>query len=197
MVRADVTVTFGTLKPGLLVDPGAAHAGLVELVDLGLGPLLGGPALEGIDEEDVRAGWPWAGRDDDKYARGALGVFAGSRGYPGAAALCVAGALRSGSGYVRVAAEPGVAEAVRLAWPEAVVTVITGSAPTEEVGRVQAWVAGPGLGLDDVTGSRLRGPPRVRAAGPAGRRRPHLGGARPVPAGGPRPGDDLAHPPRG
>ena len=154
-VRADVTVTFGTLKPGLLVDPGAAHAGLVEVVDLGLGPLLGGPALEGIDEEDVRTGWPWAGRDDDKYARGALGVFAGSSGYPGAAALCVAGAMRSGSGYVRVAAEPGVAEAVRLAWPEAVVTVITGSAPTEEVGRVQAWVAGPGLGLDDVTGSRL------------------------------------------
>ena len=26
-VRADVTVTFGTWKPGLLVDPGAAHAG--------------------------------------------------------------------------------------------------------------------------------------------------------------------------
>ena len=27
-VRADVTVTFGTWKPGLLIDPGAGHAGL-------------------------------------------------------------------------------------------------------------------------------------------------------------------------
>ena len=35
-VRADVTVTFGAVKTGLLVDPGAAHAGVVELVDIGL-----------------------------------------------------------------------------------------------------------------------------------------------------------------
>src|ERR1700728_2627677 len=39
-VRADVTVTFGAAKPGLLVDPGAGHAGVVELVDIGLGPYL-------------------------------------------------------------------------------------------------------------------------------------------------------------
>src|SRR5215469_2835578 len=35
-VQADVTVTFGTLKPGLLVDPGASLAGLAELIDIGL-----------------------------------------------------------------------------------------------------------------------------------------------------------------
>ena len=39
-VRADVTVTFGAIKPGLLIDPGAGHAGAVELVDIGLGPYL-------------------------------------------------------------------------------------------------------------------------------------------------------------
>ena len=39
-VRADVTVTFGAVKPGLLIDPGAGHAGVVELVDIGLGPHL-------------------------------------------------------------------------------------------------------------------------------------------------------------
>ncbi len=37
-VHADVTVTFGVLKPGLLVGAGAVHSGLVELVDIGLGP---------------------------------------------------------------------------------------------------------------------------------------------------------------
>ena len=31
-VLADVTVTFGTWKPGLLIDPGASHAGAAELI---------------------------------------------------------------------------------------------------------------------------------------------------------------------
>ena len=35
-IQAGVTVTFGTLKPGLLIDPGARHAGVVELIDIGL-----------------------------------------------------------------------------------------------------------------------------------------------------------------
>ncbi len=38
-VHAHVTVTFGTWKPGLLIDPGAQCAGAVELVDIGLAPL--------------------------------------------------------------------------------------------------------------------------------------------------------------
>ncbi|WP_037605661.1 bifunctional ADP-dependent NAD(P)H-hydrate dehydratase/NAD(P)H-hydrate epimerase [Streptacidiphilus rugosus] len=35
-VHADVTVTFGTHKPGLLIDPGASHAGVLHLIDIGL-----------------------------------------------------------------------------------------------------------------------------------------------------------------
>ena len=42
-IQADVTVTFGTLKPGLLIDPGAGYAGVVELIDIGLGPYLDSP----------------------------------------------------------------------------------------------------------------------------------------------------------
>ena len=42
-VRADLTVTFGTWKAGLLVDPGAGHAGLAQLVDIGLAPYLPAP----------------------------------------------------------------------------------------------------------------------------------------------------------
>ena len=154
-VRADVTVTFGTLKPGLLVDPGASYVGRLELIDLGLGPRLGPPTVIGVDADDVRDQWPWAGRSGDKYARGALGVLAGSSAYPGAAALCVAGALRAGCGYVRVAAAPGVDEVVRRAWPEAVVATLDGSDPTAAVGRVQAWAVGPGLGVDAVARDQL------------------------------------------
>jgi hydroxyethylthiazole kinase-like uncharacterized protein yjeF len=40
VLPADVTVTFGAVKAGLLLPPGSAHAGRVVLVDLGLGPAL-------------------------------------------------------------------------------------------------------------------------------------------------------------
>src|SRR5205085_8019565 len=34
-VAADLTVTFGAPKPGLVLHPGALHAGVVEVVDIG------------------------------------------------------------------------------------------------------------------------------------------------------------------
>lgn len=40
VLRADVTVTFGAVKAGLLLEPGASRAGRIELVDLGLAPEL-------------------------------------------------------------------------------------------------------------------------------------------------------------
>lgn len=40
VLPADLTVTFGAEKAGLLRDPGARYAGRVVLVDLGLGPYL-------------------------------------------------------------------------------------------------------------------------------------------------------------
>ncbi|MCZ9343862.1 bifunctional ADP-dependent NAD(P)H-hydrate dehydratase/NAD(P)H-hydrate epimerase, partial [Streptomyces sp. TRM76130] len=46
-VRADLTVTFGTHKPGLLVDPAREYAGAVRLVDIGL-ELDGAPVLEAL-----------------------------------------------------------------------------------------------------------------------------------------------------
>jgi hypothetical protein len=42
VLPADVTVTFGALKAGLLLDPAAQLTGRVVLVDLGLGPGLAG-----------------------------------------------------------------------------------------------------------------------------------------------------------
>ena len=92
-VRADVTVTFGTWKPGLLVDPAASLAGTAELIDIGLGPCLGPPAVSALQAADVAALLPRPGAESDKYRRGVLGVVAGSTRFTGAATLAVGGAL--------------------------------------------------------------------------------------------------------
>src|SRR6516164_2075249 len=86
-VRADVTVTFGTWKTGLLVDPGAGHAGLAQLVDIGLAPCLAAPVAAAYGAADVAALLPRPGRESDKYRRGVLGIVAGSDRFTGAAAL--------------------------------------------------------------------------------------------------------------
>ena len=148
-VRADATVTFGAWKTGLLVDPGSGHAGRTELVDIGLGPHLPEPDATVLTDADVAALLPRPGASSDKYRRGVVGIAAGSERYTGAAVLAVGGALRAGVGMVRYA---GVAEPVaqvRARRPEAVITTLAPGEGVEEVGRVQAWVLGPGLGTDD------------------------------------------------
>jgi hydroxyethylthiazole kinase-like uncharacterized protein yjeF len=160
-VRADVTVTFGAIKPGLLIDPGAGHAGAVELVGIGLVPYLTGqPAARAPQRDDVAALLPRPGAESDKYRRGVVGVLAGSDRFAGAAVLATGGAIRGGAGMVRVLTGPIPAAAVRQTWPEAVLTVHSedaGQDLIDSAGRVQAWVAGPGMGTDEHAAARLAG----------------------------------------
>ncbi|MEU9042076.1 MULTISPECIES: NAD(P)H-hydrate dehydratase [unclassified Kitasatospora] len=137
-LRADVTVCFGTYKPGLLVDPGASYAGAVQLVGIGLEPPE--PDVTALQHADVAALLPLPGAESDKYRRGVVGVAAGSATYPGAALLAVAGALRGGAGAVRYVG--AAAEEVVRRFPE---TLVTEGGPAG-AGRVQAWVVGPGGG---------------------------------------------------
>ncbi|SDU88741.1 NAD(P)H-hydrate dehydratase [Jiangella alkaliphila] len=175
-VVADHTVTFGTGKTALVVDPAATVAGVVHHVDIGLGPYLPSPELTVLDDADVATLLPDPGRESDKYSRGVVGVLAGSAQFPGAAVLAVGGALHGGAGMVRYAGPDAVAVEVRQRWPEA----IAGPSP-DVVGRVQAWTVGSGLGdgrEDDVRAALgaglpvlvdadgLRGLPE-RFAGPA------------------------------
>lgn len=136
VLDADLTVTFGAHKPALLLPPGSAAAGRVVLVDLGL-HLDAAPAVARLEPDDVGALWPAPAPTAHKYARGVLGVVAGSARYPGAAVLAVAGAVRAGAGMVRYAGSAGAQ--VVAAHPE----VVVGD------GRVQAWALGPGVAPDD------------------------------------------------
>ena len=149
-VRADVTVTFGVLKPGLLVGAGAVHSGLVELVDIGLRPWLRGePALLVPGRRDVHDWWPRPGPSDNKYTRGVVGIATGSAKYPGAAVLSTRGALAGPAGLVRYAGS--AADAVRTHAPTVIATE-----RVVDAGRVQAWVCGSGLGTDERAHAELR-----------------------------------------
>jgi hydroxyethylthiazole kinase-like uncharacterized protein yjeF len=158
-VWADVTVTFGAIKSGLLIDPGAGHAGTVELVDIGLGPYLETePAASAPQRDDIRELLPRPGAESDKYRRGVLGLLAGSDRFTGAALLSAGGAVHGGAGMVRVVTTPEAAVLVRQKWPETVVTVHPDEGDWDllgSVGRVQAWVAGPGMGTGPDAVARL------------------------------------------
>jgi hydroxyethylthiazole kinase-like uncharacterized protein yjeF len=143
-VRADLTVTFGSLKPGLLLARDLI--GELELVEVGLD--LPAAPVEVLTPSDVLALLPPADRMSDKFSRGVLGVVAGSQTYTGAAVLCVGAAVRAGAGMVRFVGPRHAAEQVRSRWPESVVTEATG-AQVVGVGQVQAWVVGPGIGTED------------------------------------------------
>lgn len=149
-VRADVTVTFGCLKPALVVGPAVAHAGQVELIDIGLQPYLrGGAALHLADAEDIAGWWPRPEIDSDKYTRGVVGLATGSVQYPGAALLSVAGAVAGPTGLVRYAG--GAHRLVVARHPNVVV-----APKVAEAARVQAWVCGCGLGADSNAAAELR-----------------------------------------
>ena len=170
-VAADLTVTFGTYKVGLLVGPAAAAAGTVQLVDIGLGERLSAPAVTALHAADVLARLPTPGREDHKYTRGVVGLAVGSEQYTGAALLAVAGANTGLAGMARYVGPAQVSDLVRQRHPE----VVIGE------GRVQAWVVGSG-GAGDAEAALRRaiadGVPVVVDADAL----PHLPRPLPVPA---------------
>jgi hydroxyethylthiazole kinase-like uncharacterized protein yjeF len=141
-VHAELTVTFGGLKP--------VHAlgdcGRVELVDIGLD--LAQTDVMSFEAADVAARWPMPGPKDDKYTQGVTGILAGSSTYPGAAVLCTGAAVAATSGMVRYAGSAG--QQVLSHWPEVIAAPSASAA-----GRVQAWAVGPGLGTDEAGASAL------------------------------------------
>jgi len=142
-VTADVTVTFGCVKPGLVVAPGLFHAGTVQCIDIGLDDAFAGPPaaliLEGIDVAEWVAE---PGPDTYKYRRGVVGLSAGSEAYPGAALLTASSARRGNVGMVRfLDRADGAASMVVSRYPD---IVIDGSDPAAQE-RVDAWACGPGF----------------------------------------------------
>lgn len=102
-VRADVTVTMGLPKLGLLLYPGREFAGELVVGEVGYPRALVQrfeSKLELIDRALVARLLPRRRAYSHKGDYGRIFVLAGSRGYTGAAALAAEAALRAGAGLV-------------------------------------------------------------------------------------------------
>ncbi len=151
-VTADVTVTFGAVKPGLVLAPGSRHSGTVLLVDIGL-VFAGSPAARSIESIDVATWVSEPAADAYKYRRGVVGVSAGSAAYQGAALLAMSAARRGNVGMARfLDRADGVAGLVVSHYPD---IVVDGSEPDTQR-RVDTWVCGPGFVGDDVDALTVR-----------------------------------------
>lgn len=157
-VHATRTVTFGLLKAGLLMEPGATLAGEVRVADIGLPPAaltgLQGPRVELVEEADAISRLPLRHASGHKGTYGHVLVVAGSTGKTGAAALCAFGALKAGAGLVSVAARGDALEAVLVHHPELMGTELEGGGPLapadfDQCARLvegkDAVVIGPGI----------------------------------------------------
>ena len=169
-VDADVTVTFGALKPGLVFLPGAAHAGEVVVADIGFPPALVRSDLLLVEQADAMP--PADDPHANKRSRGTVLVVAGSRGMTGAASLCASAAYRTGAGLVVLAvpesilrvAQAAVTEALFVPLPETADGTVAASAEAvllERAREAHAMAIGPGLSRQPETAGLVR---RVVAA---------------------------------
>lgn len=157
----DLTLALGLPKAGLFRFPGAARAGRVETLPIGLPEGADDPArLELADDALARAFLPPRPPDGHKGTFGTALVVGGSRNYTGAPLLAAQAAYRAGAGLVNLAAPEEayriaaaqVREVTYLPLPqggEGAVTPEAAATVRLALERANAAVVGPGLGADD------------------------------------------------
>lgn len=168
-VRADVTVTFSAPKVGLLLEPGASHAGEIIVRDIGVPRVYVDRAgcLEVWDRGDYRGLMPVPVPEDHKGSRGRVLTITGSRAFAGAAILTARGASRMGAGYVYAAVPASIAPIVQGVLPHVITYALpetaagtlsraVGDGLRERARGVDAVVIGPGLTLDAETVALVR-----------------------------------------
>ena len=166
-VWADVTVTFGAAKTGVVLMPGAEHAGLVEVAEIGFPSDLVKSELWLIEDDDVLSLLPVREADTNKRAAGVVFVIGGSRLMTGAVCLAAEAAYRAGAGLVTVAVPKGVLPVVQsrllettfLALPETDDgTVARGALEllADRLPEADAVAIGPGMTMQAETAETIR-----------------------------------------
>jgi len=167
-VKADRTITFGAVKRGHMLAPGASYCGEVTVASLGhhwdrfLHNLGSDPAQPPFTALTGRGACPAPyAPEDDKWSRGRVAVIGGVTGMAGAASLAAMGALTAGAGLVSVYASDAVAAEIAGHVDASVMVRRVALADTAPSGLVTAaWletadlgvhadviVAGPGFGV--------------------------------------------------
>ena len=99
-VRATLTVSFHAGKPGLWINPGKAHAGEVQTIDIGIPRGAPGTSPIGLIAPSVLGVLARRGAASTKFSSGHVLVVGGSRGLTGAPRMAAAASMRTGAGYV-------------------------------------------------------------------------------------------------
>jgi hydroxyethylthiazole kinase-like uncharacterized protein yjeF len=146
-VIADVTVTIGFAKHGLIVDSALNLVGRIEVAPLpGLWPDASAPNELVATPSSLSPILPRRRFDAFKNEFGRIGVVAGSKGFVGAALMTTEGALRAGAGLVEVFVPDEIYEVVASAAPvEAMVKPVRRYRDLLEE-KINIWAVGPGLG---------------------------------------------------
>lgn len=146
VVRAHLTVTFGTLKRGHLLA--REQCGDIVVVDIGL-PAIADDALPVfVDERLARAMLPPDPIDAHKGTRKRVAIIGGAAGMAGAAVLAARGALHAGAGLVKAFIDPASLPVVQQAVPQALAA--PWPADDDALHALAGWAdvvaIGPGLG---------------------------------------------------
>lgn len=154
-VKADVTVTFGYIKKGLLFNPAQSLAGHIILGDIGFYPDKNSEILHyTYDRNDVKNRLPVRRNDSNKGTYGKVLIVAGSENISGAAFLAGNAAYRTGTGLVKVFTHENNRKALETMLPEALLYFYRDfdSEAKKELESSLDWascaVVGPGLSLD-------------------------------------------------
>jgi NAD(P)H-hydrate epimerase len=156
-VEARATVTFAHHKLGLLTPGGAALAGRVHVVDIGVpGSLVAhvGGSAQLMERSDLGQWLVARAPGAYKNSAGHVVVLAGSPGKIGAPQLVAHGAMRAGAGLATIATWPEAATAVEGSVLEVMTARIDPRKVSDSLdailaGKPQAVVIGPGFGLGD------------------------------------------------
>ncbi len=166
-IRADQTVTFATLKTGLMLHPGAKLAGEIIVGDIGVPEaLLTEESCDLITASFVRSLLPERPVDAHKGSVGRVLIVAGSPGMSGAAVLAAESAFHGGAGLVYLAApesacstlEAKTLEVIVIPLPEKAPGIIDPSAAELIINHARicdVMAVGPGLDTGEVTSELL------------------------------------------
>jgi len=155
VVQAEVTVTFGAPKRGLLLFPGRAACGRIVCVEIGFNPLERGFGAQLITPAWAASRLPGVPPNAHKGQLGRVVIVAGRPGMAGASVLAGMGALRAGAGMAVLVAPDANRAIIQTAIPEALYED-RDSVEDEVFAQADAIVAGPGMGADDAALALLR-----------------------------------------